>query len=182
MDKDNIKANSDFVAVGEKISLRNITDDDTGLVVSWRNNERVRNNFIYRVHFTEEIHTNWLRTKVDTGEVVQLIICENQNDGRPVGSVYFRYLEDSEDEAEYGIFIGEDDAIGKGYGNETAALATDYARDELGIKRLILRVFKRNTAAIKSYEYGGFTFLEDLPMVQCSDGEKSDMILMEKKL
>ena len=119
---------------------------------------------------------------MDTGEVVQLIICEVMNDYRPVGSVYFRYLDDTRLEAEYGIFIGEDDATGKGYGNETAALATDYARDELGIKRLILRVFTSNIAARRSYEYGGFVKCQDLPMVECSDGEKSDMILMEKIL
>lgn len=172
----------DFVAVGKLVALRPITDEDTDLVVSWRNNDRVRNNFIYREHFTNEIHTNWLRTKVDTGEVVQLIICEVMNDYRPVGSVYFRYLDDTRIEAEYGIFIGEDDATGKGYGNETAALATDYARDELGIKRLILRVFTSNIAARRSYEYGGFVKCQDLPMVECSDGEKSDMILMEKIL
>ena len=171
-----------FLTEGKLVALRNITDEDTDLVVSWRNNERVRNNFKYREHFTNEIHTNWLRTKVDTGEVVQLIICEVMNDYRPVGSVYFRYLDETKKEAEYGIFIGEDDATGKGYGNETAALATDYARDFLNIKRLILRVFTSNTAARKSYEYGGFVKCEDLPMVECSDGEKSDMILMEKVL
>ncbi|WP_026517381.1 GNAT family N-acetyltransferase [Butyrivibrio sp. MC2021] len=172
----------EFVTAGKLVALRPITDGDTELVVSWRNNDRVRNNFIYREHFTNEIHTNWLRTKVDTGEVVQLIICEAKNNFRPVGSVYFRYLDDTRTEAEYGIFIGEDDATGKGYGNETAALATDYARDELGIKRLILRVFTSNIAARKSYEYGGFVKCQDLPMVECSDGEKSDMILMERIL
>ncbi len=172
----------DFIKVGEKVSLRMITEDDTPLVVKWRNNERVRNNFVFREHFTEELHYNWLRTKVFTGEVVQMIICENVNDYRPVGSVYFRYEDMGKTEAEYGIFIGEDDAIGKGYGNETAVLAVEYAREELKIKRLMLRAFTSNEAAIKSYEHAGFVRYEDLPMVTCSDGQKSDMILMEQFL
>ena len=173
-----MKDNS-FVKVGKKVSLRPITENDTDLVVSWRNNERVRNNFVYREHFTRKIHENWLRTKVFTGDVVQLVICENARDGRPVGSVYFRYEDNERMEAEYGIFIGEDDAIGKGYGNETATLAVEYAKEELGIKRLMLRAFSFNEAAIKSYENAGFVKYEDLPMVTCSDGQKSDMILME---
>lgn len=171
-----------FVKKGELVSLRMITDDDTELVVKWRNNERVRNNFIYRVHFTNEIYTEWLRNRVDTGEVVQMIICENSRDMRPVGSVYFRFTDDTKKEAEYGIFIGEDDACGKGYGNETAVLATDYAIAELGVEKLILRVFARNTVAIRSYEHAGFVKTCDLKQVECSDGEKSDMIMMEMNL
>ncbi len=171
-----------FVKRGELVSLRLMDRDDTEAIVKWRNNPRVRNNFIYRETFTNEVHENWIRTKVETGEVVQFMICENNNGDRPVGSVYFRDIDNVAKTAEYGIFIGEDDAIGKGYGNETALLATDYARDELGLEKIILRVFKSNTAAKKSYEHAGFKHLEDLPLVQCSDGQKSDMILMEKLL
>ena len=166
---------------GELVSLRMITRQDTELVVKWRNNQRVRDNFVYREHFTNEIHENWLETMVFTGKVVQMIIMEKETQ-RPVGSVYFRYDDDSREDAEYGIFIGEDDAIGKGYGNETAKLAVEYARDELGIKRLMLRAFSFNTAAIKSYEHAGFVKYQDLPGVMCSDGQKSDMILMENCL
>ncbi|SFP34072.1 Protein N-acetyltransferase, RimJ/RimL family [Butyrivibrio proteoclasticus] len=171
-----------MLLVGENVALRLMTKDDTDLIVKWRNNKRVRNNFVYRETFSREIHENWIKTKVETGEVVQLIICEKNNNNRPVGSVYFRDIDNDAHSAEYGIFIGEDDAIGKGYGNETAVLATGYARQELGLTKLILRVFTYNEAAIKSYEYAGFVKVEDLPMVECSDGEKSDMILMEQKI
>ncbi len=171
--------NSEFEMVGEKVSLRLITSDDTDLIVKWRNNDRIRNNFVYREFFTREIHENWLKTKVDTGNVVQLIICENSRENRPVGSVYFRYEDDNRKNAEYGIFIGEDDAVGKGYGNETANLAVEYAKNKLGLDKLILRVFAYNKIAQKSYEQAGFSKSGELPMVVCSDGQKSDMILME---
>ncbi len=171
-----------FLSKGNKVSLRLMTRDDTDLIVKWRNNERVRNNFIYREIFTPQIHEKWIRDKVETGEVVQLIICENNRDHRPVGSVYFRDIDRNEKRAEYGIFIGEDDAVGLGYGNETAVLATDYARDHMGLKEVILRAFTFNEAAIKSYEHAGFVPVEELPQVECSDGEKNDMILMKKTL
>lgn len=170
-----------MLVAGEKVALRRMTREDTDLIVKWRNNQRVRDNFVYREKFTNEIHENWIKTKVETGEVVQLIICEKGNN-RPVGSVYFRDIDNTAHSAEYGIFIGEDDAIGKGYGNETAVLATEYARKELGLTKLILRVFTYNEAAIKSYEHAGFVKIKDLPLVECSDGEKSDMILMEQKI
>lgn len=159
-----------------------MTSADTDNIVRWRNNERVRQNFVYREKFTTEIHEKWIKEKVDTGEVVQLIICENERDLRPVGSVYFRDIDKESGTAEYGIFIGEDDAIGKGYGNETAVLALDYAGECMGLKEVILRAFKSNTAAIKSYEHAGFVFEKDMPSVECSDGQKDDMILMKKLL
>ena len=168
--------------IGDKVNIRLMTSDDTDLIVKWRNNERVRNNFVYREVFTRQTHENWIETKVKTGEVVQFIICEKNNDNRPVGSVYFRDIDKDAKTAEYGIFIGEDDAIGKGYGNEAAILATDYARDKMGLKKLILRVFTTNEAAIKSYKHAGFSETEIVPLVECSDGQKSDMILMEKML
>ena len=167
---------------GEKISLRKMTSDDTDKIVKWRNNPRVRNNFMYREVFTPATHENWIKKKVQTGEVVQMIICENNNNDRPVGSVYFRDIDNENHTAEYGIFIGEDDAIGKGYGNETAVLATGYAKEVMKLKTVILRAFSFNEAAIKSYEHAGFVKVQDLPAVECSDGQKDDMILMEKKL
>ncbi len=169
------------VMTGEKIYLQPIEMDDTDNIVKWRNNPRVRNNFIYREIFTKEGHENWMKTKVASGEVVQLIICVKES-GRPVGSVYLRDVDMKEKSAEYGIFIGEDDALSKGYGNEAATLMCEYAASELGLKHLILRVFCDNEPARKSYEHAGFKKCRDLPGVECSDGEIRDMILMEKEL
>ncbi len=166
---------------GEKIYLREIEMDDTDNIVKWRNNPRVRNNFIYRETFTREGHENWMRTKVASGEVVQLIICVKES-GKPVGSVYLRDVDMKEKSAEYGIFIGEDDALSKGYGNEAATLMCEYAASEIGLQRLILRVFCDNEPAMKSYEHAGFKKYRDLPGVECSDGEIRDMILMKKEL
>ena len=135
------------------VKIRLITKEDTPNIVAWRNNERVRNNFIFQEVFTEEMHNNWMDTKVASGEVVQFII-ETEEDSAPVGSVYFRDIEDGQ--AEYGIFIGEDSAIGKGYGKQAANLALDYAFHELGLEYIMLRVFADNISAIKSYEKNGF--------------------------
>ena len=44
----------------DDLTLRPIDSTDTDMIVRWRNNERVRTNFIYRGDFTQEIHNNWL--------------------------------------------------------------------------------------------------------------------------
>lgn len=163
---------------GQAVVLRQMKRSDTDNIVKWRNNERVRKNFIYREVFTPAGHEKWIESMVETGKVVQLIICEKA-DMRPVGSVYFRDIDRVKKEAEYGIFIGEDDAVGKGYGSETARLAVGYAFGELGLNKLVLRAFTDNEAAVKSYEQAGFRKETVLKAVECSDGERKDMFFME---
>ena len=94
------------------VYLRPITMDDTERIVGWRNSDRVRKNFIFQKPFTVQGHIEWMETKVASGEVVQFILCETEGD-RPVGSVYFRDIDRENNRAEYGIFIGEEDAAGK---------------------------------------------------------------------
>ena len=137
------------------VYFRPITIEDTDKIVSWRNTERVRRNFIYQRPFTKEGHLQWMETKVASGEVIQFILCETKND-RPVGSVYFRDIDPVNKKAEYGIFIGEADAAGKGYGTLAAKGAVAYAKDVMKLHKLMLRVFEDNTGAVKSYEKAGF--------------------------
>ena len=164
---------------GQKISLRFMTREDTPFIIRWRNNPRVQDNFIYKETFTGQTHNAWIRDHVEKGDAVQFIICENKENHRPVGSVYFRDIDRDAHTAEYGIFIGEDDAIGRGYANEAAFLATEYAFTELKIEQIILRVFTDNEPAKRSYEHAGFVFVRDLPQVMCSDGTKRDMMMMQ---
>lgn len=159
------------------IYLRFMTYDDTDLIVSWRNTDGVRKNFIYQALFTRESHENWIRTKVETGDVVQMIICETGSE-RPVGSVYVRDVDRTHHKAEYGIFIGEADARGKGYGTAAAKLMIRYCFEEMKLHRLFLRVYAENQQAIKSYEKAGFEREALLRDDVCIEGQYRDIVLM----
>ena len=161
------------------VYLRPITLEDTENIVKWRNTNRVRKNFIYQKPFTKEGHLAWMRDKVAAGEVVQFILCETAGD-RPVGSVYFRDIDTENKKAEYGIFIGEEDAAGEGYGTLAARAAIQYAGSGLKLHKLMLRVFADNTAAVRSYEKAGFekeALLRD--EIKTGDGYR-DLILMAR--
>lgn len=160
-----------------KIKLRLMTEEDTENIVKWRNNVRVRNNFIYQKPFTKEGHKYWIDTYVKSGAVVQFIIEESAT-SRPVGSVYFRDIDKEHKKAEYGIFIGEDDAVGKGYGTQAAKLAIQYGFKVLKLHKIMLRVFADNIGAVKSYEKAGFVKEAYLKDDVCINGIFKDMILM----
>lgn len=161
---------------GQDIYLREMTDEDTELIVKWRNERFVRRNFIYQKPFTVEGHRSWVETMVKTGKVVQFMICTKED--KPVGSVYLRDIDREHSKAEYGIFIGEKDTLGCGYGTQAAKLMLSYAFKELKLHKVMLRVLAGNERAKRSYEKAGFVqeaYLKD--EVRLENGFK-DVILM----
>ncbi len=154
----------------ELVRLRLMTAGDTAKIVAWRNRDFVRNNFIYQELFTEEGHLCWIREQVEPGYVVQFIIC--LVDGREIGSVYFRDIDREKGTAEYGIFIGEEDALGRGYGTAAAGQALAYAFAKLKLRKVFLRFLADNIGARKSYEHVGFRLTDRRELVMTRQGER----------
>ncbi len=159
------------------VTIRPVTEADTDKIVRWRNAPSVVEHFIYRTPLTAADHLNWLHNRVQTGEVAQFIITDEET-GEDVGSVYLRDIDLTNQKCEYGIFIGEESCRGKGIGTAAAKLALQYAFETLGMNRVFLRVFADNPRAIKSYEKAGFrcegTFRDDVII----DGKAYDMVFM----
>ena len=120
---------------GNKVILREITMDDTENIIRWRNNPKVKKNFCIQSDFTIESHTKWYNTMILTGKVKQFIIIDKESN-LSVGSVYLRDIDHINKKAEYGIFLGETDAFGRGIGSETAKLIVDYSFQKLKLHKL----------------------------------------------
>lgn len=159
------------------IYIRKIEARDTENILRWRNSDGVARNFIYRQMLTKQTHEKWLNTHVASGKVAQFII-EEAHRHLPVGSVYLRDIDHEHKKAEFGIFIGEDTARGKGYGAQATRLILKYAFKELNLNKVFLRVFAHNKNAIKCYLNVGFKeeglFRDDVLI----DGKFYDMIFM----
>ena len=158
-----------------EVTIRPITYDDTENIIKWRNSEYVNSRFIDRRLFTKESHEEWLKTYVEEGKAAQFIILL---DGEAVGSVYLRDIDPDKKEAEYGIFIGEESARGKGVGTKSAKLILKYAFEELNLEKIFLRVFKDNPGAVRSYEKAGFKKIDRVDTLDI-DGETLEVIFME---
>ena len=97
---------------------------------------------------------------IDTGRAVQFII-RLKAEQRDVGSVYLRDIDKKTGTAEFGIFIGEEECLGKGIGQEAAGLILAYGFNKLKLRRIFLRVFADNQRAIASYRKAGFIEMAD---------------------
>jgi len=164
---------------GEKVRLRPIDRGDTGDIVRWRNDPDVQQFFIFREPFTRQMHENWLDTKVASGKVIQYMI-EDKASGKSVGSVYFRDIDPENESAEYGIFIGQADARGRGFGSETAKLFSDFGLDVLKLHRISLRLLGSNDIARRSYERAGFRTEGLFTHMVKLDGKFTDIVFMAR--
>lgn len=141
----------------ELVNLRTIKLEDTDNILEWKNNVNVKKNFCIQDDLTKEQHMQWLKNKVETGEVVQFIIESNELK-KDVGSVYLRDIDNNNQKAEFGIFVGEDDARNKGIGTAATKKIIDYGFTHLKLNKIYLRVFAENTNAIRAYEKAGFEY------------------------
>ena len=165
---------------GKHILLRPITYADTPDILRWRNDASVRDHFVFRKPFTKQMHEAWLKEKVLAGQAVQWIICEGAADNpRAVGSVYLRDVDPVKKSAEYGIFIGEVSARGKGYAVEAARLVLAHAFRVLGLETIGLRVYEENERAKNTYLAAGFRIVRTLADVESTDGARGNMLWME---
>ena len=173
------KSGGTKMLIGNRVNLREIDDVDTTNIVKWRNSIDVLKNFFIQDTLTEEQHQFWLNNKVRTGLVAQFIIIDNETD-TPVGTTFLRDIDQNNSKAEFGIFIGEASARGKGLGSEACKLITDFGFDQLLLNRIYLRVFAHNNKAIKSYENAGFKKEALLQQDIFANDKYNDVIIMAK--
>lgn len=141
----------------DNVILRSIRLEDTDNILKWRNHPSVKKNFCLQEELTKETHLAWFQNKILTKQVVQFIIIEKDSN-KPIGSTYLRDIDTKNHKAEFGIFIGEEIARGKGIGTSATKLMVEYGLNTLGLHKIFLRVFSNNISAIKAYEKAGFIY------------------------
>ena len=162
---------------GEKVFLTPITYDDCEDFIRWRNSDLIKSRFIYRKDLTVEDQRNWIKTKVETGQVAQFIIWDKA-DNKKIGSVYLQKIDQEKKDCEFGILIGEKDYINGGRGSESARLINSYGFEHLGMNRIYLRVLANNERARHAYEKAGFELEDNSNTIIQIDGVDTEVVFM----
>jgi RimJ/RimL family protein N-acetyltransferase len=90
-------------------------------------------------------------------DVYNFLICL-LGDERPIGEVSLGHIDRKGGSAELGIFIGEPDEWGKGYGTDAVNALVEFGFGELRLERIWLEVWTENARARRAYEKAGFVY------------------------
>ena len=132
--------------------LREIIDADKHMVLAWRNTERVRRH-MYTTHIISAAeHDAWFAKALTCQEQKHFIFLYND---RPVGVASFSEINQQEQTAFWGFYLGEIDVL-KGAGSVMKFLAFDYAFGGLGLFKLSSEVLATNPSVVKLHKRFGF--------------------------
>jgi RimJ/RimL family protein N-acetyltransferase len=124
----------------------------------WRNKERVRSQLKTSRPLSLAEHQDWYRAYAERGDDFLFVILERRRGDRPVGQVSLYAIDESRGMAEFGrLVIGEEDALGHGYGREASERVVGYAFNSLGLAELWLEVYPENSRALAIYHRLGFS-------------------------
>lgn len=163
----------------DKVKLRFIELDDTDNIVKWRNKPFVKNNLFTQEDLTPEQHINYFNSRIITGDIKQFIILAlNKGEYQAIGTTFLKNIDNHSKKAEFGIFIGDETAIGKKYGSLAVKLTIQYAFRKLNLNRVWLTVFSDNISAIRAYKKNGFEIEGVLKQDFFKNGIYIDVVVM----
>ena len=137
----------------EKIRLRALTKEDAKTSWNWRNNEGIK--YFYSGHpfpVNLEKEEAWLSSLLESDSPIASFGIDEIESGKFIGMAFLKNINMIHRNAEIAIFIGEENATGKGYAKEATLKTIDFAFNELNLNRIYLTVQEDNLNAIKLYE------------------------------
>jgi RimJ/RimL family protein N-acetyltransferase len=164
---------------GDKCALSPVSLADAESWASWLNDLEVTLPLGDEAYIPYSLE----KTKEDLNEAIRrqdhvFTILEKVS-GRAIGRCLLFGIDSVNRGAMMGIFIGEKDHWGLGYGQEATRLLLDYAFNLLNLHSVMLGVFDFNIKAIRTYEKVGFRKIGSRREGRIIAGKAHDVILMD---
>ena len=178
-----------MTALSEQISIREMTEEDLGVLLTWLTDPEVLMYYDGRdVHYDEgSLRENyWDPLPPDSYRMVI------EYGGRPLGYIQIFFADDEiREEYSYSsdlskvyaadMFIGVPEYWNRGIGTAAMEALCRWLRDSLGAEAVILDPRKNNPRAIHMYHKAGFSQIGELPGHEVHEGEVCDCVLMERR-
>lgn len=139
---------------GERLYLSPINPEDYEICTKWLNDETMTKN-TSQVRHTIGLAKEkaFLEKMAEEGNDFAVVLKENDEF---IGCCGFHNINAISRNCEIGLFIGDEENRGKGYGGEILKLLISYGFEILNMHNIMLKVFSFNERAIKCYEKAGF--------------------------
>ena len=157
------------------IELRPLQDDDAERLFAWRREPEVDRWMGGLPPDSRDGHQRWFeafRTDPDrAGWIVTRF-------GKPAGFLQLSGLSGVHRRAQWGWYVGDPEARGRGAGRAAQALGLDLAFDGLGLQKVWSEVFADNDVALKAQAAAGFRREGYLRRHYFKQGEHRDCVLL----
>jgi RimJ/RimL family protein N-acetyltransferase len=163
---------------GELVALGPLNRELLPLYQRWINDFEALRTLGAFLPRTLEDETKWYDGWVTSETVVPFTIYALP-ERLPIGTASLFEVDHRNRTAVFGIFVGDSDSRGKGYGTETARLMLDYAFTVLGLHNVMLTVLEFNQAGIRAYQNAGFKEFGRRRQSHLSGGKLWDEIQMD---
>jgi len=165
--------------VGESVYLSPVHTDDAETYIRWLNDFRVTDGLgqsTTTLSLREE--HEWLeRAQSSNGNHDFAIV--RLSDDKLLGNGSLFNLRAPSMHAETGLFIGEAENRGKGYGTQALRLLVSYGFFYLNLHNIMLKVFSFNEAAIGMYQKIGFREIGRRRQSYFLNGKRYDDVMMD---
>ena len=142
--------------IGKKCYLSPIDVNDAEKFTEWLNDLEVMKHFSLYPHMISLESEKEILTKLVKEHNYSIIDLEKNE---LIGNCGFLDIDNINQTAEIGIFIGNKNFWNKGYGTEAFSLLIDYGFKALNFHNIMLKVYENNKGAIKCYEKVGFKII-----------------------
>jgi UDP-2,4-diacetamido-2,4,6-trideoxy-beta-L-altropyranose hydrolase len=137
-------------------SYANISEADKVLTLNMRNHSEVKKFMFNKKEIPKNEHINFIQKLADRTDIRYFLIKQNT---KVIGSINFTQI-NLYNSVEFGIYTNpfEDN---KNAGKILESVASNYAFNELGVKKILLKVLNDNKRAINFYKKSGFRFINN---------------------
>lgn len=138
---------------GDRVYLSPMQAEDAETYVKWLSDPCVTDGLgsSSRV-LTVDAEKEWIKNNASTHQFAII----RKEDDQLIGNCGLHEIDALRQCAEVGLFIGDEENRGKGFGTEVLNLLLAHAFDTLNLNNVMLRVFSFNAQAIRCYEKVGF--------------------------
>ncbi len=152
---------------------------DIDLWMNWVNDPEVTAQLILDPPFTREDEEDFFEMAIT--DLTQIVLSvDDKKTKKPIGITHLQTFPLNPFSAEFGILIGEKEFWGRGIGTEITRQMEKIAFQDLGLRKIVARVFAENTASQKIFRKLGFREIGIFEKeVQKSDGFH-DCLFFEK--
>lgn len=145
------------VVSGERIELRHLKPEDVSeSYLAWMGDPEVTRYLEARFqeHTLESVREYVREVNAAEGSLIFAVV--ERADGRHIGNIKLGPINRHHETADLGVMIGERSSWGRGYGTEAIRLATTYAFEQLGVRKLVAGCYADNVGSATAFLRAGW--------------------------